>query len=385
MSNESKQEYLLSIKQRYNNSSKKEKQKILDEFCFTCCYNRKYAIRILNNNSEKKVRKKGSGRKKKYCSDELTTFLIKLWKVSNLACSVRLKAMLPLWLPYYNQKLGESTKDLLLSISASSIDRILRSHRNRYSKLGLSTTKPGSLIRKQIPIKTAQWDESRPGFIEADTVAHCGNSVAGMFVYSLNTVDIATGWTEARALWGKGQKVAFEAIKSIEGVFPFKLLGFDSDNGGEFINWHLYSYFLKRKRPVNYTRSRAYQKNDNAHIEGKNWTNIRQYFGYMRFENEEIVPLMNDLYQNEWSLLINYFLPSMKLLSKERVDGRVIKKHSPPKTPMQRLIESKRISKRKKNQLLKISKSLNPFELQKRVEKKIKNVLNYAKRTNVLL
>jgi len=173
--------------------------------------------------------------------------------------------MIPLWLPYYHTEISELTNDLLLSISASSIDRILRSHRNRYSKLGLSTTKPGSLIRKHIPIKTVQWDESRPGFIEADTVAHCGNSVAGMFVYSLNTVDIATGWSEARALWGKGQKVAFEAIRSIEGVFPFKLLGFDSDNVGEFINWHLYSYFLKRKRPVSYTRSRAYQKNDNAH------------------------------------------------------------------------------------------------------------------------
>ena len=382
MSNESKQEYLRSIKERYKNSSKKEKQKILDEFCTTCGYNRKYAIRILNTKTEKRVRKKRSGRKKKYCSDEIRTFLIKLWKASNLACSVRLKAMIPMWLPYYNQELGESTKALLLSISASSIDRLLRTHRNRYKKLGLATTKPGSLIRKQIPIKTAQWDESRPGFIEADTVAHCGNSIAGMFVYSLNTVDIATGWSEARALWGKGQKVAFEAIRSIEGVFPFKLLGFDSDNGGEFINWHLYSYFLKRKHPVSYTRSRAYQKNDNAHIEGKNWTNIRQYFGYMRFENEEMVSLMNDLYENQWSLLINYFLPSMKLLNKERVGGRVVKKHSPPKTPMQRLIESKRITKRKSNKLLKISKGLNPFALQKIVEKKIKNILNYAKRIN---
>ena len=382
MSNESKQEYLSSIKDRYKKSSKNEKQKILDEFCCTCNYNRKYAIRILNTKILKRTRKKGSGRKKKYSSAEIITFLIKLWKASNLACSVRLKAMIPLWLPYYDQELGESTKELLFSISASSIDRLLRSHRNRYSKLGLSTTRPGSLIRKQIPIKTAQWDESRPGFIEADTVAHCGNSVAGMFVYSLNTVDIATGWSEARALWGKGQKVAFEAIRSIEGAFPFKLLGFDSDNGGEFINWHLYSYFLKRKHPVSYTRSRAYQKNDNAHIEGKNWTNIRQYFGYMRFENEEMVSSMNDLYENEWSLLINYFLPSMKLLNKQRVGGRVIKKHSPPKTPIQRLIESKRTTKRKSNELLKISKGLNPFALQKIVEKKIKNILNYAKRIN---
>lgn len=376
MSNESKQEYLVAIRRRYLSSSKKEKEKILDEFCITCNYHRKYAIRKLNEKEKKKANNKGKrGRKKKYNSPELKEFLITLWKRSNLACSVRLKAMIPLWLPHYPKELKEETKELLLAISASTIDRLLRENRNRYGKLGLATTKPGSLIRKQIPIKTKQWDETQPGFIEADTVAHCGGC---MFVYSLNTVDIATGWTEARALWGKGQKTAFEAIRSIEASIPFKLKGFDSDNGGEFINWHLFRYFVKRKRPVDYTRSRAYQKNDNAHIEGKNWTHIRQYFGYTRFDKQEIVDMMNDLFLNEWSYLHNFFLPSMKLDSKERINGKVIKRHSPPKTPLLRLVESKLLTQKKEKELQKIFNEIDPFELQKRVEKKIKNILNYA-------
>jgi len=383
MSNESKKDYLATIKSRYLSASKKEKKKILDEFCITCNYNRKYAIRKLNEKVVIRTYNKGkSGRKKRYNSSELKEFLIKLWKASNLVCSVRLKAMIPLWLPYYERSLNEETKNLLLEISASTIDRLLREKRNRYGKLGLATTKPGSLIRKQIPIKTKQWDERVPGFIEADTVAHCGGSLSGMFVYSLNTVDIATGWTEARALWGKGQKTAFEAIRSIENSIPFKLKGFDSDNGGEFINWHLLNYFVKRKRPVDYTRSRAYQKNDNAHIEGKNWTHIRQYFGYMRFDKIEIVDLMNDLFINEWSYLHNYFLPSMKLDSKERINGKVIKKHSPPKTPLQRLIDSKLLTKKKERELQKEFKSIDPFMLQKIVEKKIKNILSCAKKMN---
>jgi len=379
MSNKSKQEYLASIKSRYLTSTKTEKKKILDEFCKICNYNRKYAIRKLNEKEKKPPKRKWKrGRKKKYDSVEIKEFLLKLWKKSNLACSVRLKAMIPIWLPYYPKELSEQTKSLLIEISASTIERLLRVKKNRYEKIGLATTKPGSLIRKQIPIKTQQWDESSPGYIEADTVAHCGGSLSGMFVYSLNTVDIATGWTEARAMWGKGQKTAFEAIKSIEESIPFKLKGFDSDNGGEFINWHLYDYFIKRKRPVNYTRSRAYQKNDNAHIEGKNWTHIRQYFGYMRFDKPEIVDMMNDLFQHQWSYFHNFFLPSMKLYSKERVNGKVIKKHLAPKTPLQRLLESNTLTKKKESELKKKFENQNPFELQKELERKIKEILNYA-------
>jgi len=178
-------------------------------------------------------------------------------------------------------------------------------------------------------------------------------------------------------LWGKGQRTAFSAIRSIEESLPFRLRGFDSDNGGEFINWHLYNYFTKRKQPVNYTRSRAYQKNDNAHIEGKNWTHIRQYFGYMRFDKPEIVEMMNDLFLTEWSYLHNYFLPSMKLISKERINGKVMKKHSPPKSPLERILESGTLTKKKEKELKKKFNRLNPFKLQKEVERKIKRILNY--------
>lgn len=295
-----------------------------------------------------------------------------------MICSKRLKSTIPLWLSHYKAELSEESRELLLKISASTIDRILEPIRNKYKRLGLATTKPGSLIKKQVPIKTNQWDERKPGFIEADTVAHCGNSIAGQFAYTVNTVDIATGWIESRAIWGKGQKGCFEAIMSIEESLPFKIRGFDSDNGGEFLNWHLLSYFTKRKKPVEYTRSRSYQKNDNAHIEGKNWTHIRQYLGYMRFDDPIIVNLMNDLYENEWSYFFNFFIPSVKLISKERIDAKHIRKHDMPKTPLERLLECGKLKRNEKQRLIKISKSIDPFKLQKIVEMKIKNILRYA-------
>lgn len=172
---------------------------------------------------------------------------------------------MPLWLPFYPKKISEDNKRLLYEISPATIDRLLKPIKNKFKKKGLSTTKPGSLIKKKVPIKTNQWDETRLGFIEADTVAHCGDSISGSFVYSVNTVDIASGWIETRAVWGKGQKGVFLAIKSIENSLPFKVRGFDSDNGGEFLNWHMEAYFTNRKKPAEYTRSRPYKKNDNAH------------------------------------------------------------------------------------------------------------------------
>ncbi len=184
----------------------------------------------------------------------------------------------------------------LLHISASSIDRALEPTRVRYRGRGRSTTKPGTLLRQQIPVKTNQWDETRPGFLEADTVAHCGNSTDGQYANTIDAVDIATGWTEQRAVWGKGEAGVLEQIESIENSLPFALLGFDSDNGNEFLNHHLFRHFTKREAPVQFTRSRAYHKDDNAHVEQKNWTHVRLWFGYHRIENPEAVKLMNELY-----------------------------------------------------------------------------------------
>ena len=379
MSNESRKEYLKAIKLRYKTVDKTEKKKILDEFCNNCGYNRKYAIRLLNRKTNK-IRDKNPGRPPKYHNEEIQKFIKELWRATNLICSKRMKTIINLWMPYYDRALSTENKELLKEISAATIDRILEPIRKRNKKIGLATTRPGSLIKKRVPIKTNQWDETKPGFIEADTVAHCGNSVAGQFVYTVNTVDIATGWIESRAIWGKGQQGCFNAIESIEKSLPFKILGFDSDNGGEFLNWYLLSYFTNRKQPVKYTRSRSYQKNDNAHIEGKNWTHIRQYLGYMRFDDPVLVELMNDLYENEWSYFFNFFIPSVKLISKERIEAKQIRKYDEPKTPFQRLVERGKLTRNEKQRLIGIANTTNPFLLQNIVEKKIKNILRYASR-----
>jgi hypothetical protein len=388
MSHKAKAEYLREIRPRYKSASKLEKENILDEFCEVCRYNRKYAIRLLNKEEnpqeDQKKKPKKLGRPRCYHNAVIEHFLKVLLRSTNMICSKRLKEIIPIWLPFYEEqysvKLNELNKKKILNISPATIDRILSKARKKYSKHGLATTKPGKLLKKHVPIKTNQWDETRPGFIEADTVAHCDNSVAGMFVYTVNTVDIATGWTEARAIWGKGEKSCLEAIKSIEESLPFKIKGFDSDNGSEFLNWHLMKYFTGRSTPVEYTRSRAYQKNDNAHIEGKNWTHIRQYLGYGRFDKKEIVDMLNEIYLNYWSDFFNFFIASSKLQSKGRKGSKVLKVHDKPKTPYQRLIESKDISSKTKSKLKARFKELNPFELQNIIHNKITEILNTISR-----
>jgi len=228
MSPISKSEYLNSIKERYKNSSKSDKQLMLNEFCAVCGYNRKYAIRLLNSKSTHKAIKKLSkgGRKKQYDDPHILKIIQDIWSKTNLPCSKRLKAIIPIWLPYYEGELSEQLRHKLLTLSPATMDRLMAPMRSKFNKRGVATTKPGSILKKHIPIKTNQWDETKPGFIEADTVAHCGSSTEAMFVYSLNCVDIATSWTEQRAVWGKAEKGVIEAIKSIERNFPFELKGF---------------------------------------------------------------------------------------------------------------------------------------------------------------
>jgi len=310
----------------------------------------------------------------------------RIWLTANLPCSKRLKAVLPLWLPGYTQQYGalpEEVSTALLAISPSSIDRLLKAVRTQYKGRGRSTTKPGTLLRKQIPIKTNQWDESRPGFLEADTVAHCGTSMAGMFAFTIDCVDIATGWTEQRAVWGKGETAVLEQIEDIEASLPFPLLGFDSDNGSEFLNHHLLRHFSVRKQPVQFTRSRAYHKNDNAHIEQKNWTHVRQWLGYHRFDNPEVVPLLNNLYKTEWRLFQNFFCPSVKLIAKQRIASKTIKRYDSPKTPYQRVMESPYITEEIKRSLTEQLQKLNPFNLRKEIEKKLKKIFQVCCKTHI--
>lgn len=301
---------------------------------------------------------------------------------ANLPCSKRLKAIIPLWMPSYAKKFGAlSLTDIkeLYKISASTIDRILKPYRARYRGHGRSTTKPGTLLRQHIPIKTNQWDETRPGFLEADTVAHCGNSLLGEFIYTVDTVDIATGWTEQRAVMGKGESAVLEQIADIEDSLPFPLLGFDSDNGNEFLNWHLLRHFTERDLPVQVTRSRSYHKDDNAHVEQKNWTHVRQWFGYHRLDDRRLVPLINQFYKSEWRFYHNFFMPSMKLIEKKMVAAKTFKRYDKPKTPYQRVLESSLVTSTVKRSLKEQFDTLNPFTLRSAIEKKLKAIFNLVR------
>jgi hypothetical protein len=382
MSPRSRKEYTETIYLRYREASRNQKALLLDEFCATTGYHRKHAIRVLRKFKRfRKTKTNRPGRTPFYSQTHILKPLKKIWLAANLPCSKRLKVILPLWIPGYIQSFGPltlQTQQALSRISSSTIDRILSPTRIHYKKRGRSTTKPGTLLRNQIPIKTNQWDESRPGFLEADTVAHCGDSLAGMFAYTLDAVDIATGWTEQRAVWGKGQTDILQQIQDIESSLPFPLLGFDCDNGSEFLNHHLYHHFSQRKSPVQFTRSRAYHKQDNAHIEQKNWTHVRQWIGYERLDNPKTVPLLNNLYSQEWRLLHNFFCPSVKLLAKERIGSKTLKHYDSPKTPFQRIIDSPLISPPTKLALSDQLASLNPFMLRKAMEEKIKKIFLIA-------
>ena len=378
MSPKARMECLESIVTRYRNSSKKKKSAILDEFCNTTGYNRKYAIYLICTFKRfTKPKPKKRGRPSKYNHPEVLKALRKIWLAANLPCSKRLKAILPAWLPFYHKEYGHLSipvVGLLLKISAATIDRILKPLKARYKIKGRCATKPGTLLKEHIMIKTDQWNESKPGFLEADTVALCGGSLEGNFVYIIDYTDIATAWGEQRAVFGKGEAAVLEQTKDVENTLPFKLLGFDCDNGNEFLNWHLLRHFTQRPKPVQFTRSRPYHKDDNAHIEQKNWTQIRQWLGYSRFDNPAVVPLLNGLFRSEWRLYHNFFMPSVKLLEKKQVAAKTIKRYDKPKTPYQRILESPYVETSVKYALKEQFETLNPFHLRKAIDAKLKKI-----------
>jgi len=375
----SKKEYMETIWLRYKRATKRiEKTTLITELCVTCNWHRKHAIRALKNFKRfTKPKPKKRGKPSKYNKPDILEPLKKIWLTANLPCSKRLKAILPLWLKSYAEEFGGLKLDVvkaLLRISAPTIDRLLKPVRIKYRHRGRSTTKPGTLLKKQIPVKTGQWDEHRPGFLEADTVAHCGDSLLGDFAYTIDLVDIATGWTEQRAVWQKGEIGVVEQIKDVESALPFAILGFDSDNGSEFLNHHLLKHFAQRDKPVQFTRSRPYHKDDNAHAEQKNWTHVRQWLGYHRLDKPRVVSLMNGLYTNEWRLYHNFFMPSVKLMEKKLVAGKTIKRYDKPKTPYQRLLESPHIEPAVKRSLKEQLEKLNSFRLRKAMDSKLKGI-----------
>lgn len=371
-----KDAYLEAIRKRYRNADRTAKGKILDEFCAVCGYNRKYALRRLNRPSRKKAGKK-PGKRSRYDVAEVMKPLRTLWLITDQLASKRLKAAIALWLPHYEARYGsisDEVREKLSAISAATIDRLLAPVRAQAGEHGLSGTKPGTLLKKQIPLQGCVWDVSQPGFVEADTVAHCGNSLAGDFVWSLTITDLYSGWTECRATWNKGALGVIAQIKAIQKVLPFPIQGFDCDNGSEFLNWHLLRYLQGSEQPIRFTRSRPYQSNDNAHVEQKNWSCVRQLFGYDRFGDAQLVTLMNDLYANEFSLLTNYFLPTMKLTEKKRVGSKVVKKYALPVTPAQRLLNHPGVTQQEKDRIGAALAPLDPFVLRERMQRKLRAI-----------
>ena len=379
MSARSRKEVLEQARQRYAKRGREGRSRLLDEVCELCGYERKYAIKVLSGKRAIGGSRKRGGWQAIYGEAEREVIKA-IWLAAEQPCGKRLKAALKVWLPHYEKRGGRLAAGLrqrVLAISASSIDRLLAPCRASQGARACCGTRPGTLLRKQIPVRTEHWDVSTPGFIEADTVAHCGESMAGEFCWSLTATDVHTQWTETRAVSNRGQYEVAKRIAEIEAALPFAILGFDTDNGGEFLNWHLLNYFTRRRHPVGFTRSRAYRKNDNARVEQKNWTHVRQLVGYARLEDPRAAELLNELYAKEWGWFRNFFCPVMKHLRTEVEGSRKRRIYDAPATPFERLKACRTAGKEQIAALENLYRTLDPFALKQVIETKLRAVLRY--------
>ena len=372
-------EYLRAIYERYRKAGRKDKKVILNEFCANSGYHRKYAIRLLNGPPPEKQRKARRPRGVSYDRETLRV-LTAVWEAAGYPWSVRLKALLSSWRPWIGKHFGVSAEveRQLLKISARQMDRRLREAKTQRRRRIYGRTKPGYLLKHQIPVKTDRWDVASPGFTEVDLVSHSGNSASGEFAHTLNVTDIHTTWTESRAVLGRGEQAVQRALNEIAGVLPFRLRGVDSDNGSEFINWHL-KHWCEQKE-IQLTRGRPYKKDDNAHIEQKNWTHVRKLVGWERYDTHEAVEAMNDLYEHELRLWLNLFLPSVKLLKKVRVGSKVRRVYDGPRTPFERVRACPQADREQVAQLEKLRKHLDPFQLAKTIDRKLDRIYRLANR-----
>lgn len=383
MSNQAVFEYLRSIVGRYALASKKEKSKILDHAKLATRLSRKQLIRRLRAIAEDPQARCRSGRPKKFPPELLIPHIRFLWVSMERISSRRMKAALPEWLRFYHENaVTPEVKRLLLQMSASTLERFLKVIRNDVQfKKGLSTTSPARYMKNKIPLNTLDQKIHKPGHVQADTVAHCGTTTAGIYNNSLTVTDIYSGWTENRALYGKkGVRIKNQFI-DIENTLPFYLCAVNTDSGSEFLNNALATHFWNRLGPrIEFTRSRPYKKNDNAYVEQKNFTHVRELFGYERLEAEELVDHMNRIYKQYWNPLQNFFIPNFKLLKKERVGAKIKKKFDRPKTPYERLMGSLTLTAQQKKELQDRKLSLNPFELKKGLEAELQVFFNYVRK-----
>src|SRR5678816_592316 len=376
MSKELKKDWLPKLQERYARRNREGKTRMIDELCADYHYERKYAIKLLSGGLPAAAGNAHPGPERRY--DEIEALVKYIWLKAEQPCGKRLVPILRQWLPYYErryERLSRGHRKLVGQISAATLDRLLAPARASQVGRGRCGTKPGSLLRSEIPIRTGTWDLSRPGYLEADSVAHCGTSLAGSFIWSLTYTDILSGWTEGGAVWNKGAAGVLGATREVEERLPFALLGFDSDNGGEFINHHLRSYMRERQAAVDFTRSRPYHSDDNAHVEQKNWTWARQLLGYDRLEDPQLVAPISALYREVWAPWQNFFLPCLKLEQKWREGSHWRKRYELPRTAYERLCEPGMLALKQRRALRDRYEALDPFALKDELETRLKHIL----------
>jgi hypothetical protein len=377
MSQKTRQEVLARLRRSYARAGLAYRGQLLDQAVELLGYHRKAAIRALRGRTlAKPVRGVPAviGRPREYWPEKLLPVIKPIWFAALQPCGRRLHALLPEWLPAYEEdhrRVDADVRQALLAISARTLDRLIGPLRARAGMRG--GTRPGSLLRQSIPIR-GPWTEEGPGWLEVDTVALCGGSLDDAHLWMLDGVDIRTDWTEQRAVENRGQHAVLAQIRDVEETLPFPLLGVDSDNGGEFLNHHLVHYLQARERPVYFTRARPYRSNDNAHVEQRNWTHVRQHFGYERYDNPAVAPLINALCKGALGILLNHFLPTQKLIGKERVGQRTVRKYGRAQTPYARVLSAPEVSSQKKADLKIVHQRHNPMALARQIESQKKEI-----------
>jgi hypothetical protein len=378
-------ENLKELRIKYLNGNRRTKDQILTSLCLVHGYHRKSAIRVMYGElkrlqAQRPRKKRKPGVRSRYQDPGFKAALKAIWKETDYMCSKNLKRAMPVWLPAYEAVEGVFREDIrtrLLSISAASIDRVLKPY--KHLGRGRCGTKPGSLLRSEIPIRTTVWDVNVPGFLEGDTVAHCGGDLSGQFVWSLTATDICTQWTEIRPVWHKGAAAVIDGIEDMYKTLPFAIQAWDCDNGAEFINRYLVQHFKDRR--IALTRSRPYHKNDNAHVEQRNYSHVRQLLGYRRLDNREIVSRLTDV-MRDYSLLKNLFYPSRKLVSKVVIGSYTKKLFDEPKTPYQRVLEHPLVDECQKERLRNLYSSTNPVLFKKQIFSQLRLLLRNASVTS---
>jgi hypothetical protein len=373
MSKNSKDELVKRTHPRYLQAGRAEKTRILDEFVAATGYHRKHAIRKLRKGIPE-YRRERRGRKRTYTGDTVGV-LAKIWRICGCICGKRLHPFIPevvAVLERHNELFVDpETKGLLLRMSASTIDRRLAPFRQQRGR-GLSTTKPGTLLKDAIPVRTfTDWDDAKPGFLEMDLVAHCGDTIAGQYLQTLTATDVRSGWTECLALPQRSQRAVSAAMVELQARLPFPLLGVDSDNDSVFINDTL-KRFCEMEQ-VTFTRSRPYKKNDQCYVEQKNWSVVRKTIGYRRYESTDALALFQAIYA-DLRLYVNFFQPVMKLVHKERQGSKVRKRYDEAKTPHQRIMASPDVIAKDKLRLQHNYFQLNPAELRRQIDANLRRL-----------